>query len=262
MWARRVNSCNVGAHAANSNIHVWVCGHAGTRKGLNAMTIDELKALLKDGKLTQEQFMAMAKTIDPNYTEPEPDPERENDDTNPEPDPEPNIEQLIQRAVDRATNKLGNDNKKLRQQLEELKKSKLTADEAAELERRQREDDLAEREKALQDEKNRWYAMKAIKKAGLDDGGDDSLAIVDLVMGGTEADIDARVQSFDKLVKKIVKAEVDKTFRQHGRNPEQGAGGGEKNPWAKDSRNITAQMRLELTDPERAARLKAAAGVK
>lgn len=227
------------------------------------MTIDELKALLDEGKLTRDQFLAMAKAIDPNYTDAEPEPEPNGDpENNPEPDPEPDIEKLIQRAVDRATNKLGNDNKKLRQQIESLKKNHLTAAQAAELERQQREDDLAEREKALQDEKNRWYAIKAIKKAGLDDGGDDSLALVDFVIGSSEADIDARVKSFGALVNKLVKAKVDETFKQHGRNPEQGAGAGEKNPWMKDSWNITAQMNLELSNPELAKQLKAAAGVK
>ena len=71
------------------------------------MTIDELKKLLEEGKITKEQFAAMAKAIDPNYTEEEPetDPAPETD-----PEPAPDIEKMIQRAVDRATNKLGNDN--------------------------------------------------------------------------------------------------------------------------------------------------------
>lgn len=224
------------------------------------MTIDDLKKLLEEGKITKEQFAAMAKAIDPNYTEPEPDTEPPK--TDPEPPKETDIEKLIQRAVDRATNKLGNDNKKLREQLDTLRKNKLTEAEQAELDRKEREDALAEREQALQDEKNRWYAMKAIKKAGLDDGGDDSLALVDFVLGGTEEDIDAKVKSFSALVKKLVKAEVDKTFKQHGRNPEQGTGAGDKNPWAKDSWNITQQMNIELTNPELAKQLKAAAGVK
>ena len=226
------------------------------------MSIDELKALLEAGKLTKEQFLAMAKAIDPNYTEdPEPgtDPKPGED---PEPGSDPDLEQIIQRAVDRATNKLGNENKKLRQQMEALKKTHLTEAQAAELERQQREDDLAERERALQDKENRWYAMKAIKNAGLDDGGASSMELVDFVMAGTEADIDVKVKAFSGLVKKLVKAEVDKTFKQHGRDPQQGAGAGDKNPWAKESFNITEQMRLENTNPELAKQLKAAAGVK
>ena len=225
------------------------------------MSIDELKALLDAGKITKEQFLVMAKAIDPNYTEePETDPEPS---TDPEPGPDPDIEQIIQRAVDRATNKLGNDNKKLRQQLEALKKSHLTAEQAAELERQQREDDLAERERALQEKENRLYAIKAIQKAGLNDGSDNALELVEFVLGGTEEDIDAKVKAFGALVKKFVKAEVDKTFKQHGRDPGQGgSGAGDVNPWAKETRNITQQMILENTNPELAAKLKAAAGVK
>ena len=37
---------------------------------------------------------------------------------------EVDFEKLIQKAVDRATNKLGNENKKLREQLETIKKEK------------------------------------------------------------------------------------------------------------------------------------------
>jgi len=223
------------------------------------MSIDELKALLDAGTITKEQFMAMAKALDPNYTEEEPAPEAEPAN---EPENEPDLEKLIQRAVDRATNKLGNDNKKLRQQIEALKKNHLTEAQAAELDRQEREDALAEREKALQDEKNRWYALQAIKKAGLDDGGEDSMRLVEFVLGNDEADIDNKVKAFASLVKKLVKDGVDKTFKAHGRTPEQGAGAGERNPWAKESWNITAQMNLELTNPELAKQLKAAAGVK
>lgn len=224
------------------------------------MSIDELKALLEAGTITKEQFLAMAKAIDPDYKEEEPDP---NQDPPADPDPgqDPDLEKIIQRAVDRATNKLGNENKKLRQQLEALKKNHLTEAQQAELERQQREDDLEEREKALQDEKNRWYALRAIKAAGLDDGGDNALELVDFVIGSTEDDIDAKVKSFGALVKKLVKAEVDKTFKQHGRDPQQGAGSGDKNPWAKETLNITQQMVLENTNPELAKQLKAAAGV-
>ena len=56
---------------------------------------------------------------------------------------------------------------------------------------------------------------------------------------------------------------MDKTFKQHGREPGQGSGGaGGNNPWAKESYNITQQMMLETTNPELAMQLKAAAGVK
>lgn len=226
------------------------------------MSIDELKALLDAGTITKEQFEAMAKALDPNYTtEPEQPPQNDDDQTE-KAAPELDIEKMIQRAVDRATNKLGNDNKKLREQLESLRKAKLTAEEQAELDRKQQADELAEERRAFQDEKNRWYAIRAIKKAGLDDGSDNSLELVDFVIGADEADIDAKVKAFGGLVKKFVKAEVDKTFRTNGRNPEQGTGAGDKNPWTKEAYNITQQMQLELTNPELAKQMKAAAGIK
>lgn len=228
------------------------------------MTIDELKALLEAGTITKEQFLAMAKAIDPDYKE---DPETKagdpGADEGSDPATDPDLEKIIQRAVDRATNKLGNENKRLRQQMEAIKKAHLTAEQQAELDRKQQEEDLAEERRAFQEEKNRWYAIKAIKKAGLDDGSDNALELVDFVMGGTEDEIEAKVKAFGSLVSKFVKADVDKTFKQNGRNPGQGNGGaGGNNPWAKETYNITQQMVLENTNPELAKQLKAAAGIK
>lgn len=104
------------------------------------------------------------------------------------------------------------------------------------------------------------YAIKAIKAAGLDDGSDASLELVDFVLGADEKAIDARVKAFGALVKKFVAAEVDKTFKDSGRNPGKGSSGGkEDNPYMKETYNLTKQMELEATDPEKAKRLQAAA---
>ena len=162
------------------------------------MSIDELKELLKAGSITQEQFDAMAKAIDPNYSEEAEQPKEEADTDEPGSQQE-DVEKLIQRAVDRATNKLGNENKKLRQQIETIKKTKLTEDEAAEMERKEREAELEERERALLEKENRLYAIKAIKRAGLDDGSDKALALIDFVIADSEEDIDAIVDP-DEIV--------------------------------------------------------------
>ena len=60
-----------------------------------------------------------------------------------------NIEEVIQKAVDRATNKLGNENKKLRGEIETLKKANMDADELKNFELSEKEKEIAEREKAL-----------------------------------------------------------------------------------------------------------------
>ena len=221
------------------------------------MNLEELKALLESGAITEAQFKAMCKQFG---FEVEPEPQ-------PEPQPQPDdadklLEKRIQQAVDRATNKLGNDNKALREELEKLRKEKLTAAELKELEDAEKEKDLAEREAALKAAENKMYAIAAIKKAGLDDGSETALDILALVNAGDEESIDSNIKALKALVDKLVKAEVDKTFRGNGRNPEQGAGstGGDDNPYMANTFNLSKQMELEMTNPELAKKLKAAAG--
>jgi hypothetical protein len=148
----------------------------------------------------------------------------------------PSIEELIQRAVDRATNKLGNDNKKLRESLEKLKQENLTAEQRKVLEIQEKEADLADREAQLQVKINREFAMKAIKEAGLDDGSAKSLELIDFVVCDDEAATLSRVKLFGELVNKFVKDEVDKTFRTHGRNPNASSSATESKP------NIAEQL--------------------
>lgn len=130
-----------------------------------------------------------------------------------------NLERLIQSAVDRATNRLGNENKELRNQIQQLQTQNMSDAEKYELNMTEREKALKEGEAALKTEKNKMYAMGAIKKAGLDDGTDTALSLIDLVMADDEKGIDARVESLSTLVKKLVTAEVNKTFTENGRQP-------------------------------------------
>lgn len=229
------------------------------------MTLEELKALLASGAITQAQFEALCKQFgfdvpDDKGEGAEPDDKKKGEGA--EPDDTAKLEKMIQQAVDRATNKLGNDNKTLREQLEKLKKEKLTAEELQKLEAEEKEKDLAEREAAIKAAENKLYAVKAIKKAGLDDGSETALDILSLVNGNDETTIDANIKALKDLVDKLVKAEVEKTFKGAGRTPEKGAAGGaDNNPYAAKTFNFTKQMELEATDPELAKKLKAAAGL-
>lgn len=226
------------------------------------MTMEELKQMLEDGKITQEQFDIMVKAFEPKHVpdiqknasnEPE-----DGDNKNTMPD----IEKLIQSAVDRATNKLGNDNKKLRDELSNLKKAKLTVEELRDDEIKSKEAEIAERERALVEKENRLYAIKAIKAAGLDDGSDTSLELIDFVMADDTSVIDSKIKAFDKLMKKLVKIEVDKTFKENGRNPQVGTSGTKtNNPYMKETFNLSEQMKLESENPELAKQLQALAGV-
>lgn len=217
------------------------------------MTLEELKKQLEEGKLTQEQFDEMVRILGLEL--------------NPDPDPEPQPEQddidtLIEKAVDRATNKLGNENKALREKLEKLKKTKLSAEEIAEEERREKETALAEREAAVKAAENRMFALKQIKKIGLDSGDETAIQIVDLVMGEDEDAISENVSALKKLVDSLVAVEVDKAFKSTGRVPGKGKSGGtQNNPFSKDTYNLTEQMRLLQENPELAEQLKMEAGV-
>ena len=225
------------------------------------MNLEELKALLESGAITKAQFEAMCKQFGFEVQEDKDDPEDKDKDKDEPEDADKLLEKKIQQAVDRATNKLGNDNKKLKEELEKLRKEKLTAEELKALEDEEKEKDLAEREAALKAAENKMYAVKAIKKAGLDDGSETALDILGLVNAGDEESIDNNIKALKALVDKLVKAEVEKTFKGNGRKPEHGSGGaGDDNPYMENTFNLSKQMELELTNPELAKKLKAAAG--
>lgn len=217
------------------------------------MTLEELKKQLEEGKLTQEQFDEMVRILGLELNpDPDPEPQPEQDD----------IDKLIEKAVDRATNKLGNENKALREKLEKLKKTKLSAEEIAEEERREKETALAEREAVVKAAENRMFALKQIKKIGLDSGDETAIQIVDLVMGEDEDAISENVSALKKLVDSLVAVEVDKAFKSTGRVPGKGKSGGtQNNPFSKDTYNLTEQMRLLQENPELAEQLKMEAGV-
>lgn len=141
------------------------------------------------------------------------------------------LDKKIQSAVDRATQKLGTENKALRDEIQKLKTANMTESEKHEAAIAERERAVQERETAITVEKNRMHAITALKNAGLDDGSTTVVDLIDLVMGEDEKAIDKNVSSLSALVKKMVAAEVDKTFKTQGRNPGKGnsSGGEDKN---------------------------------
>ncbi|WP_195633322.1 capsid assembly scaffolding protein Gp46 family protein [Enterocloster bolteae] len=229
------------------------------------MKLTKLKELLKSGAVTQEEYDEMSKTAeddtkaDPTDDSPEDEP--------PEDDPleddlETKIAKAVQSAVDRATNKLGNENKLLKDKLEKTRKEKMTAEELRQVELQEKEDELARQQAEIQMEKNRMHAIKALKKAGLDDGSEETLDLVEFVLGKDEPAIDLRVKALQKFAQRVAKNTTDDIYKANGRTPGKGnAGGGKDNPWIKESWNLTKQMELELNDPELAKTMKASAGI-
>lgn len=228
------------------------------------MTLEKLKKLLESGAISQEEYDEMAKSVkEPEpTTDPEPAPANE-----PEPQKEPvdydKLERIIQARVDKLMASERKEKAELKQQLEKERKANLTEAELKQMEIEEKEKALEEREKALTERQNREYAQRALREAGLDDGSETAFALVDFVMGADETEIDEKVKSFKELFNKAVTAEVNKRFKENGRTPQKGTNlNGGKNPWTKEQWNITEQMAVEIQNPELAAQLKAAAGVK
>lgn len=226
------------------------------------MTLEKLQSLLDSGAITQEEFDEMAKQIEPAPTDPTP-PQDPEPPTDPKPDDDlAKLDKIVQSRLDKAMAQERKKSADLKKQLERLQKAKLTDDELKQIEIDEKEQAIAERERAITEKENRLYAVKAIKEAGLDDGSDVSLSLVDFVMGEDETAINEKVKAFKDLFEKAVKTEVDKRFKENGYTPQPSSTlNGGVNPYTKEQFNLTKQMELETTNPELAKQLKALAGV-
>lgn len=227
------------------------------------MKLSRLQELLKTGAISQEDYDEMAKTAEqdtPPANPPADNPPKEDPPTDPG-DPDKKLEKLVQAAVDRATNKIGNENKKLKEQLEAERKKNLSADELKQVELQEKETELAQKEQEIKEKENRMYAIKALKKAELDDGSEETLDLVEFVLGEDETAIDMKVKALQRFAQRVAKNTTDGIYKANGRTPGKGnAGGGSDNPWSKESWNLTKQMELEISNPELAKTMKAGAG--
>jgi len=232
------------------------------------MKLSKLKKLLETEVISQEEYDEMSKTAEDDTQTPptrddpaKDDPEAEPTKDDPNDDLEAKIAKAVQAAVDRATNKLGNANKKLKEDLEKERKKNLSAEELKQLELQEKETELAQKEQEIREKESRMYAIKALKKAELDDGSEDTLDLVEFVLGEDETTIDLKVKALQKFAQRVAKNTTDGIYRANGRTPGKGnAGGSQDNPWSKESWNLTKQMELEIKNPELAKTMKASAG--
>lgn len=229
------------------------------------MTLEKLKKLLADGTITQEEFDELAKNVK-DEPAPEDDPKPKPDDSEPPKNDGVDydkLDKIIQARVDKEMAAERKKTAEYKKKLDRLQQEKLTDEELKKIELENKENEIAEREKAIADKENRLFAVKAIKEAGLDDGSDTALSLVDFVMGTDETEITSKVKAFKELFDKTVTAEVNKRFKEAGYIPKKGETlNNGVNPYTKEQFNLTEQMKLESTNPELAAQLRAAAGVK
>ncbi len=234
------------------------------------MNLERLRELLANGAITQEEFdnmskdMAVETTVD---TDPVTDPAAEE----PKADLDETIEKLLQSKLDKA---LAQERKKnaqmqkekadLEKRMKLLERQKMTDEEARQLEFEEQQKELEEQRRELTLEKNKMYAVKALKKAEISDT-EETLALMErlVVSCADETDIDDLVTMLKDWHDKSVKAEVDKRFKANGYTPKKAENlNNGVNPYLKEQWNYTAQNDLEYNNPELAAQLKAAAGVK
>lgn len=161
-----------------------------------------------------------------------------------------NLEKYIQSQIDKGLAAARKELADTKKALEALRKEKLSDDELADIQRKDHEKELAEREKAVTDKENRLFAVKAIKDAGLDDGSDKSLALVDLVVtgnGDTEETITTKVKAVSAYISAVVAAKVDQRFKDNGRNPDSG------NDDDKDKESYAARLGKQRAEQEKKA---------
>lgn len=182
------------------------------------MTLEKLKKMLADGTIDQKEYDSMVEKLGLKEDSKKDEDKKKEDEGKKDSGVPDNLQYLIQSAVDRATNKLGNENKKLREQLESLQKEKMSDDERKQFEFDAQVKALKLKEQELKEKELRMFAIKAIKDAGLDDGGDTALALVDLLMGESEDAITNKTASLKSLVDKSVKSQVEQRFKASGRD--------------------------------------------
>lgn len=210
------------------------------------MTQEKLTQLLTAGQITQEEHNTLQQLTQP------PAPPREAE--------QPSAGTHTEQPAGASQHRLEEENTRLLSQLDLLKKEKLTAAERQKLEMQEKERVLLEKEADLKNRENREYALKAVRKAELDEAEDKDLVILDFVLGDNPTAIDARVKAFQQYLAARDKRITDQLYSGAGRNPQSGTGSGvTSNPYSTATWNFTAQNELELQSPQEAARLKALA---
>lgn len=224
-----------------------------------AMTLEKLKKLLADGVIDQTEYDESLEKFGLKDEGGEDDPLAALDDKT-----KAAIQKMIQSERDRTANKLGNQNKTemeaLKEQLEKFKKEKLTDEERKAAEAEEQKAELERQKREFQLVQNKYTAVQALKKAGLDN--DDE--IVELVLAADAEGTNKNVASLAALVDRLVKAKVEEKFKEGGRVPGKGSSGSgtDDNPWMEGHINYSRQMEIEAEDPEKAKLLMAAANKK
>lgn len=184
--------------------------------------MEKLKALFNAGQLTEDELTEAESKLEGEAVDASENSAGQDGtkDSRKEELPE-SVRSLIQSSIDRATNKLGNENKQLREELEKLRRQHMTEDEVKKLDYEERMKELQEKESEIKAQQLKMHAIAAMKKSGLDDGSEDALKLLNFLTGESEEAIDQRATELkallDSRVKTQVDQQVDQRFKGSGR---------------------------------------------
>lgn len=240
------------------------------------MNLQQLREALKAGKITLEQFKEQAKAYLAaqlaSKAMSQEDHDKEVTAVDAEPDPAggggggggamtaEQIQAMIDKATQAAEDRIrGQYSKKLKdaeEEAERLRREKMTDEEKAKDDLAKAQKDLDEKTAALAKREVELHTVTALAKASIPD------AFKDFLVADTVENTDARIASFQTVWAKALKDAVEAKFKAGGGNPDKGngGGGGDVNPWKKETLNLTKQAEIMRTNPELAKTLMAAAG--
>lgn len=168
---------------------------------------------------------------------------------------EEDIKKLIQSEADKVRTEYAKKLRDREDELEKIKREKMTDEERAKADLDKAQKDLADKEAELQAREVALHTFDQLKTKEL------PLDFKEFVTGKTIEETDALIEKFSGLWAKGLKEAVDKRFKEGGREPQGGKGGatGTVNPWKKETLNLTKQAEILKSDPALAQQLIAAA---
>lgn len=232
------------------------------------MNIEQLKEALKAGTITLEQFKAQAKAFlaaelaaktidqaahDAKVAEVEATTAPTGGGLT-----EDAVKKMIQAEADRVRTEYSTKLKTTQDELDKLRREKLTDEERAAEDLKKAKDDIAARESALVKREVELHAVDVITKKEL------PLSFREFLVGANVEETDKRIDSFSTMWAEAIKQAVEKRFKDNGDDHNKGGGGGgaEVNPWKSETLNLTKQGQILKENPELAKSMMAAAGIK
>lgn len=203
--------------------------------------IEELKKLLDNGSITQEQHDEAANVEDKPLTPAE-------------------IQAMIQLESQKAADKVRTEytrKLKLEQaEKERLLKEKMSDEDKLKFEKEKFENELKAREDRINAREVELHIIDKLTEAKL------PISFKPFLISDTKENAEKNVQAFADAWKAELKAVVDAKFKENGGTPPKGGGGGTppvKNPFSKEHFNLTKQAEILKNDPELAKQLQAQA---